>query len=104
MSDNKFVTGLFVNAPHEKAPEFVKASLSFKPAEFVEWLNQQEPNDKGYVRIQVKVSGKSGKWYAELDNWKPDPSKQHVNQRDKIAKAKPSDKEFQDNDLRDIPF
>lgn len=96
MSD-KFVTGLFVNPPHEKAPDFVKMSLSIKPAEFAEWLKAQEPSDKGYIRIQVK-EGKSGKWYAELDTWKPkggEPS-------DKPAK--PERPAFVDDSLDDLPF
>lgn len=74
MSDTKFVDGLFVNPPHEKAPDFVKMSLSIKPAEFTAWLEAQEPNEKGYVRLQVK-SGKSGKWYASVDDYKPSDKK-----------------------------
>lgn len=101
MTDTKFVDGLFVNAPRENAPDFVKMSMAFKPAEFIKWLEEQDPNDKGYVRLQVKVS-KSGKWYAEKDNWKPTDKK--------AEPEKPTKKPFKDdeipfgNDSDDIPF
>lgn len=68
MSDIKFVTGLYVNPPHEKAPDFVKAGISIKPQEFIGWLKEQAPNDKGYVRLQVKES-RDGKWYASVDTY-----------------------------------
>lgn len=90
MSDVKFVTGLFVNPPHEKAPDFVKAAISIRPKEFAACLAEQEPNDKGYVRLQVK-SSRDGKWYAAVDNWRPEG---------KLGKPKGDD--F--NPDKDIPF
>lgn len=65
---NKFVGGLYYNEPHPNAPDFVLASLSIRPDQFIEWLNMQKPNNKGYVKISVKRS-KSGNPYAELDTW-----------------------------------
>ena len=38
MSEKEFVAGLFAKAPHERAPDFVKASLSIKRADLGNWL------------------------------------------------------------------
>jgi hypothetical protein len=72
MSDNKeteFVDGLIVKAPREGAPEYVKAAISIKRAELIAWLTAR---DGDWVNVQVKES-KGGKWYAAVDNWKPEP-------------------------------
>lgn len=103
MSDNKFVTGLFVNPPHEKAPDFVKASISIKPAEFIAWLQAQEPNDKGYVRLQFKES-REGKWYAALDDYKPADKKAEHNQAKADGYAKePAQGGFVDDEIPFMP-
>jgi len=47
MSEKQFVNGLFVFKPHEKAPAFIKANLSINRDEFVNWLQEQEPDEKG---------------------------------------------------------
>lgn len=67
MSDAKFIDGLIVKAPNEKAPEYVKARLSIKRAEFIAWLQKQ---DGEWINADIKV-GQSGKWYAAVDDWKP---------------------------------
>lgn len=68
MADEKeFVDGLIVKAPHENAPDFVKASISIKRKDLGNWLRGK---DDEWINLQVKVSSK-GKWYAEVDNWKP---------------------------------
>ena len=72
MSDKNFVDGLFYNFPHEKAPEFVLASLSINQAKFINWLNEQEANDKGYIKIDVKKS-REGKPYCELNTYRGTP-------------------------------
>lgn len=68
MEDN-FVPGLYVFPPHERAASFVKAKLSIKPEQLMEWLRNAKTNEKGYVSIDV-LESKSGKWYAKLDNFK----------------------------------
>jgi len=93
MSEVKFIDGLFVNPPHEKSPSFVKAGISIRREQFIEWLNKQAPNEKGYIRIQVKES-REGKFYAALDDWKP-------TSRGDNAKSAPAKAEFVD-DM--IPF
>jgi len=72
MSDKEFVDGLLVKAPRDNAPDFVKCSISIKRADLGNWLRAK--NDE-WINIDVKV-GKSGKWYAEVNNWKPGNSAQ----------------------------
>ena len=67
MADKEFVNGLIVKAPHEKAPDFVKADISIKRKDLIEWLNQKQDD---WININIKVS-KGGKWYAEVNDWKP---------------------------------
>lgn len=62
-----FVNGMIVKAPHARAPEFVKASISIKREDLVAWLSERSDE---WVNIVVKES-KGGKWYAAVDNWKP---------------------------------
>ena len=73
MSDIEFVPGLFVKAPREGAPDFVKSSMSIKPAELYAWLGERLSDER--VNIDVKEA-KSGKWYAAVDNWKPNGERQ----------------------------
>ncbi len=70
--DVKFVKGLLVKAPSEKAPDFVKAKISMKRVELIEWL-QNETDE--WINADVKVS-QGGKWYAQVDNWRPDSQAQ----------------------------
>ena len=71
MSDQmEFIDGLFAKAPHPNAPDFVKAKISIKREELINWLNNRSDE---WVNIDVK-EGRTGKWYASVDNWKPDPA------------------------------
>lgn len=67
MSDIKFIDGLIVKAPNERAPDYVKAKLSIKRQELIGWLQQQSGD---WVNADIKVS-QGGKWYAAVDDWKP---------------------------------
>lgn len=68
MSDEKeFINGLIVKAPNENAPEYVKAKISIRRAELIAWL---ETKDGEWINADVKVS-QGGKWYAQVDTWKP---------------------------------
>lgn len=68
MSDEiEFVPGLFVKPPHERAPDFVMASVSIKREELASWL--QGKSDE-WINIDVKES-RGGKWYASVSNFKP---------------------------------
>jgi len=84
MSDKEFVSGLFVKEPHPKAPDFVKCGISLKREELITWLQGKQDE---YINLQVK-SAKSGKWYAEVDNWKPDaPSNPQANTQSTAPQA-----------------
>jgi hypothetical protein len=91
MSDKVFAKGLYVKPPKDNAPDFVKFGLSIKRQEVMDWL-QGESDD--WINLQVKEA-KSGKWYAEVDTWKPDPSKSRP--------AQPQPDAFESLD-EDIPF
>ena len=67
MSEKEFVAGLYIKPPHEKAPDFVKFSISIKRADLGNWLRGKSDE---WINLQVKES-QNGKWYAEVDNWKP---------------------------------
>ena len=67
MSDKKFVNGLIVKAPSDKAPDFIKCRISIKRKDLGNWLREQ---NEDWINLDVKVS-KDGKWYAEVNGWKP---------------------------------
>ena len=71
MSDIEFVDGLLVKAPHDNAPDFVKASISIKREELIAWLQGKSGE---WINLDVKVS-RGGKWYASVNDWKPKESK-----------------------------
>ena len=71
MSDKVFAKGIYVKAPKENSPDFVKFSMSIKRNEAMGWLQSQSDE---WVNLQVKEA-KSGKWYCEVDTWKPDPNR-----------------------------
>lgn len=56
--ETNFVEGLYFNKPHEKAPDFVKGSISIKKDQFTQWVATQPTNDKGYIKIDVLLSKK----------------------------------------------
>ena len=100
--DNKFVDGFFVKAPRAGAPDFVKGSVSLKREEFMRWVSAQEGE---WINLDVK-EGKSGKWYAQVNDWKPNgggmPQMPTFNSP-AAAKPLPAYGEL-DSGLEDIPF
>lgn len=69
MADEKeFVDGLIAKKPSEKAPDFVKVSLSIKRKELGNWLRGKEDD---WINVDIKES-KGGNYYAEVNSWKPD--------------------------------
>jgi hypothetical protein len=66
MADIEFVNGLMVKAPHERAPDYVKASISIKVSDLTEWL---QGRTEEWVNLDVKAA-KSGKWYAAVNTFK----------------------------------
>lgn len=88
----QFVDGLIVKAPHPKAPDYVKASISIKVADLGVWLREKHKAGEEWVNIDVKES-KGGKWYAAVSTYKPK------------AKAEPAKPKGRWDDLEDdIPF
>lgn len=93
-TDVKFIEGLIVKPPHRNAPSYVKAKLSIKREEMIEFLQQQEGE---WINADIKES-QGGKWYAAIDNWKPDGQR---NSRPAAQQQQPAPADdFQD----DIPF
>lgn len=103
-NDTEFVSGLIVKAPNDRAPDYVKARLSIKREELIAWL---QTRTEEWVNADVKVS-QGGKWYAAVDNWKPNGntssggSRGGAPQRQRPAKA--TDAVVDDFDQDDIPF
>lgn len=67
MSEKKFIDGLIVKPPRDGAPEYLVGKLSMKRQELIAWLQQQ---DGEWVNADIKIA-QSGKWYAQVDDWKP---------------------------------
>ena len=74
MADNEieFPKGFIVKAPRDNAPDFVKASISIKREELIEWLSSREGD---WINLDVKEA-KSGHWYASVNTFKPKQSEQ----------------------------
>jgi len=72
--DNKGrVDGLFFNEPNENAPKWVIGDLNIPDKNrFIDWL-QQQPDDR--VKIDLLIS-KAGKYYANLNTYKPSAEQQ----------------------------
>ena len=94
MSDKEFPEGLILKAPRDGAPDYVIGSLSIKRGEFLNWLKGREGD---WVNLNLK-RGQSGKWYAEVDTWKPNGARADKPQR-AAAPAAPAG-----NPDDDIPF
>lgn len=90
MSDKEFPKGLFAKAPHPNAPSFVKCGINIKIADLGNYLREKHNAGEEWLNLQVKES-KDGKWYAEVDDWKPSSDR---------SSAPAADDSFDD----DIPF
>ena len=66
-NETNFPQGIFAKQPHPNAPDFVKASISLKRAEAIQWL-QNQPGE--WVNLDIK-EGRSGKWYAAVNQFEP---------------------------------
>lgn len=77
--EKKFIDGLFFDR-NEKAPDFVKGRLSIQVEKFIKYLTENV-NEKGYVNIDLK-QGQNGKYYAELNIFKPQPKEEETSLED----------------------
>lgn len=66
-ADKEFADGIYVKAPHENAPDFVKFRISLKREDVLGWLAKK---DGEWVNLDVKES-QGGKWYCQVDTWVP---------------------------------
>ena len=64
MSDVNYVNGLYVYAPSERAPEWVKANVQIDRKQMIEWLNSQS-DDK--IRVTLSPQKDPTKWKATID-------------------------------------
>ena len=97
-SEIQFVDGLIVKAPHPKAPDFVKASISINVESLGKWLREQyKAGNKEWINLDVKES-KGGKWYAAVSTFKPKQRNEEAREASSTYRPKPA----QDSD--DIPF
>lgn len=95
MSEPKFVNGLILKAPRDGAPDFVKGSISIRVEELMTFLAKQKTE---WVNLDIKES-KAGKWYAQVNDWKPE-SKQDQAIQNSQTQQPTHDEEFND----DIPW
>jgi hypothetical protein len=91
-TETQFIPGLIVKAPHQRAPEYVKAKLSIKREELIAWLQQQSGE---WINADVKVS-RGGKWFAAVDTWKPNGERR--------SDSRPSPSAPVDEFADEIPF
>lgn len=70
MSDKKYISGLWCNEPHPNAPDFIIAEISLLREKFIQWLQEQEASEKGYVKLTV-LKSQDGAPYVKLNDWKP---------------------------------
>lgn len=67
MSDKVFAEGLYF---FESDKDFILGKLSVNSNQFIEWLEKQETDEKGYVKLDI-LKSKEGKPYIALNTWKP---------------------------------
>lgn len=77
MSDTKFIEGLIVKPPRENAPSYVIGKISMRREALIQWLQQQTGE---WINADIKES-QGGKWYAAVDDWKPNQQRGGQQQR-----------------------
>jgi hypothetical protein len=107
MSENTqaiFVSGMYLNRVHEKAPAFVITNQDIHVEKLITWLqeNKHLANDKGYIRItgkesQTKDNKGFNKRYFQVDTYKKDTNTENV------ATTAPEYPEAEINP-QDVPF
>ena len=98
----EFVDGLIVKAPHERAPEFVKAQISIKVADLGQWLREKHRAGEEWVNVDVKAA-KSGKWYAAVNTYKKDDKPKETPRQSERRPSAPTGSKLDGLD-DDIPF
>lgn len=71
MSD--FAKGIYVNPPHEKAPDFVKGKISIKATDLCQWLrDNQDKLNNGYLNLEILEKKDGSGWYPKINDYKSD--------------------------------
>jgi hypothetical protein len=99
MAEIDFIKGLFVKKPNEKAPQFVKAKMSFKREELIGWLQEQTGE---WINMDIKESQK-GEYYVQIDTWKPD-AKVTDEQTKTLQALREKPEDISEIDASEIPF
>jgi len=104
-NDNKLADGLFYYRPHEKAPDFVLADLSFHVQRIVTWLESQETQD-GFVKVQaLQPKDSSKKPYCKINDYvKPDGADNATSDAGSRADARADNGEEEDPENENLPF
>lgn len=68
-TEKQFVEGIMAYRPRENAPDWIKLNLVLNKDALIMWLESQETDEKGHIRIDLKES-KAGKLYLEKNTWK----------------------------------
>ncbi len=114
MSDKQeavFVSGLYLNRVHEKAPAFVITNQDIHVDKLIDWLqeNKKLANEKGYIRIQGKESDKkkdakgNNVRYFQVDTYKPEQKQNDLPTKPADTALAPKYPE-EEIDPLDIPF
>lgn len=97
----KFAAGIFVEKPSERAPDFVIAKLSFKVAEAIAFLEANQ-NVAGYCNTDILMSKDGQKYYATLNDFKPEKPASLSTPTDKEDRE--FDRQFDEEGGAPIPF
>lgn len=97
MSDKKFINGLIVKAPNDNAPDYLICKLSIKREELIQWLQQQTGE---WINADIKES-QGGKWYAAVDDWRPNQQRGGQQQRGQRQSPEQKYDQVREQRLRD---
>ncbi len=88
MSETIYPEGIRVFAPHENAPDFVKASVIISINELVKFCKDNdhllsEYNGNKQLKIQL-LDGRKGQYFS-VDTYRPENKDNHVEETDDLA-------------------
>jgi len=75
MSEKKYVNGLYIKSPSDRAPDWVMGKLSINVSQFREWMQGHLRDNPGAEWINIEMTRQKkdpSKGSAVLDEWKPE--------------------------------
>jgi hypothetical protein len=93
-NDKEFLNGLVVKI-RENQPEFVLCNLSIRVEDLIATLERERGAE--WLNAVIK-RGRSGKYYAEIDRWKP------TEKLADVARARPAPAPAREEFDSEIPF